>query len=115
MAVYTTSLYPHYGASNLRQVSGHTWAQLIDHINQLPRTDDQVIALAQMVRRIRRDLGLDPQLAHDPFLALDAATVLAFYEGSEYDLLSTYYSTLKEVRAARERLKARSRAAEHIA
>jgi hypothetical protein len=105
------SLYPDFGIAKLRSQHGHRWADLIDHVRQLPVSDPHVMALALTVRRLHRDTPVTRSRCHDPSCAVCAAEAVASFKGTEQELLDLYLAHLKEIMAAIKSLRLHRRVA----
>lgn len=98
MALYEKTLYPEFGIQQLSHRGGERWSRLVRYISTLDRTDEHVVAFTYMLRTLRRQLSLDPELCRDPFSTLDAIEVLSHFTGGESDLMALYFEALEKVR-----------------
>jgi hypothetical protein len=99
---------PLFGLRRLRGRYGYRWSELVDRINDLPRTDPQVMAFRFTVDRIRRDLGAAPSTCSNRYCATCISEIVEQFEGSEDDLLKAYYSNLDEVKAELKAMRERA-------
>ena len=100
MALYSNSYYPQYGVDELRSRYGVRWADLVNLVNSLPKTDARVIAFTVTMRRLSKSLHLPERLMIDAFNAISINIVLRLFGRSEDDVLAMYRANLDEVIAA---------------
>jgi hypothetical protein len=88
---------PLFSFLRLREQRGRRWAELVDHLNTLPRTAPEVIAFRLTVDRLRRAQGGKRHRCQAFVCASCASDILEYYEGTEEELLDFYYFNLSQV------------------
>lgn len=109
MALLCESLYPAFGVNKLRSQRGQNWADLVDTLSRLPKTDSRVMAFTLTIRRLRRTQDLSHSMCRDPFCAICAAGILAEFKGEEWELLQLYYRHLDEIESTLKTMRVRQR------
>ncbi|MBN1121113.1 MAG: hypothetical protein JXJ17_08545 [Anaerolineae bacterium] len=99
---------PLFGLRRLRGQYGYRWSELVDRVNDLPKTDPQVMAFRFTIDRIRRDLGFTLPTCTDRYCSTCISEIVEKYEGSEDDLLASYYANLDEVKTELQAMRERA-------
>ena len=109
MVLAKTLYFPFFGLLNLRRRRSEHWADIVDRVSTLSRTDPEVIAFSLLMKRLRSET-VHGGLCHDNFCATCAARLVDTYSGSEQDLITLYYRGVDEVKYALQDMKARGAA-----
>ena len=107
MALLRDTLYPLFGYHQLRAQRGERWAELIDSLSSMRPNDVEFMAYVQMMRRLRREVGLEFHICEDPTCAVCATDILVHFRGSEDELLQLYHNNLDEIKLTFKLMKKR--------
>lgn len=106
MALLTQSIYPAVDTTATIGVNDVHWADLVNWVHGLQRTDPQFIALTLLVRRILRADGHD--FHSEPGCRCCAMRAAESFSGDTRTLFELYYDCLQEVNASFARMRVRA-------
>ena len=99
--MYTTNeiLFPAYVIPDVRESRGAKWQQLIDRLEQLPETHEEVLAFMLMMIRINGCMECET----DSYRAMRGCQACALqtlrrHKGTDEELLAIYAGALEEIR-----------------
>lgn len=98
MALLDDTLYPLFAVNRLRKQRGARWAELIDGLRKKRPDDVEFMAYVQMMRRLRRQVGIEFHVCEDPTCAVCADNIVGNFKGSEDELIRLYENNLDEIK-----------------
>jgi hypothetical protein len=99
MYMQNALLFPREAIRTLRHVRGARFAQLVDHVSQLPECHEETLAFMLMMIQLNGCVSC----ATDSYRAMNGCALCAYrvlkrFKGSDDDLLDRYADALREVR-----------------
>lgn len=100
MYMQNALLFPRAAIPALRNVRGPRFAQLVDHIIQLPECHEETLAFMLMMIQLNGCVSC----ATDSYRAMNGCSLCAYrvlkrFKGSDEDLFDRYQNALRDVRA----------------
>ena len=99
--MYTTNeiMFPAYVIPDVRESRGAAWQQLVERLQNLPQTHEEVLAFMLMMIRINGCMECET----DSYRAMRGCRACALqtlrrYKGTDEDLLAAFEGALAEVR-----------------
>jgi hypothetical protein len=92
-------LFPRESIRALKNVRGPRFAQLVDHVSQLPECHEETLAFMLMMIQLNGCVSC----ATDSYRAMNGCSLCAYrvlkrFKGSDDDLFDRYQSALREIR-----------------
>jgi hypothetical protein len=100
MYMQNALLFPREAIRTLRHARGARFAQLVDHVNQLPECHEELLAFMLMMIQLNGCVSC----ATDSYRAMNGCALCAYrvlkrFKGSDDDVFLRYADALREVRA----------------
>lgn len=100
MYMQNALLFPRESIRALRNVRGPRFAQLVEHVSQLPECHEETLAFMLMMIQLNGCVSC----ATDSYRAMNGCSLCAYrvlkrFKGSDDDLFDRYHGALREIRA----------------
>jgi hypothetical protein len=100
MYMQNALLFPRESIRALKNVRGPRFAQLVEHVSQLPECHEETLAFMLMMIQLNGCVSC----ATDSYRAMNGCSLCAYrvlkrFKGSDDDLFDRYYGALREIRA----------------